>query len=83
MQDLEAATGRYALDHSVTELPRREDEHNVHRVLIDGLVVRFTEEMSVIRAMVEGQLSPARLQALQESVRSKLSPLESTDLVVE
>jgi hypothetical protein len=93
MQDLEAATGRapnldlipflYALDHSVTELPQREDEHNVHRVLIDGLVVRFTEEMSVIRAMVEGQLSPARLQALQESIRSKLSALESTDWVVE
>jgi hypothetical protein len=85
MQRLEANIGRspdldiipflYRPDESVTELPRDEDQH-VFRVLVDGIVVRFTEESHIVRAMVEGRLSNERLEALQDSVRNKLSTLE-------
>jgi len=73
----------YCPDHSVTQLPQDEDQHNVFRVLVDGIVVRFTEESHLVRAMVEGRLSHERLQALQESVRNKLSTLEGATWEIE
>ncbi len=86
MRSLEAHIGRapdldllpflYRPDESVTELPRSEDEYNVFRVLVDGTIVRFTEENRLVRVVVEGRLSDARLRVLQESVRDKLATLE-------
>jgi hypothetical protein len=93
MQRLEASIGRapdldlipslYRPDSSVTELPSDKKRPNVFRVLVDGLVVRFTEETSGIRGMVEGRLSNEHLYALQESVRNKLSTLENTAWQIE
>ena len=93
MQRLEVKIGRtpdldlipflYRPDDSVTQLPRDEDQHNVFRVLVDGVVVRFTEERHLVRAMVEGRLSHERLQALQESVRNKLSKVEGATWEIE
>jgi hypothetical protein len=74
--DLDLVNFLYRPDDSVTELPRTEEDHNVFRVLVDGTLVRFTEENSGIRAMVEGKLSRGRLGALQESILEKLSRLE-------
>jgi hypothetical protein len=73
--DLDLIPLLYLPDDSVTPLPPLEGEYNVFRVLVDGIVVRFTEESHLIRAMVEGTLSQERLRALQESVRNKLSAL--------
>jgi hypothetical protein len=93
MQRLEANIGRkpdldlipflYCPDDSVTRLVEDEDRHNVFRLMVDGLVVRFTEESHLVRAMVEGRLSQERLQALQEGVRNKLSALEGTTWEIE
>ena len=93
MQELEAHIGRppdldllpalYRPDDSVTPLPPLEDRHNVFRVMVDGVVVRFTEEHHLVRAIVEGSLSPDRLRALQESVKARLSTLEGVPWVIE
>ena len=93
MQRLEANLGRapdldsirilYRPDDSVTELPRDENRHNVFRVLVDGIVVRFTEESHSIRVMVEGRLSTERLREIQESVRNKLSALDGAAWEIE
>lgn len=86
MQRLEADIGQtpdldlmptiYHSDDSVTQLPQDKDHYNDFRVLVDGIIVRFTEEMHVVRAVAEGRLSQERLQALQEGVRTHLSALE-------
>ena len=86
VQLLEASIGRtpdldllptlYRPDDSVTQLPHDEDPYNVFRILVDGIVVRFTEESHLIRGVAEGALSQERLQALQDSVRDKLAALE-------
>jgi|SRR5271165_112727 len=73
----------YCPDGSVTQLPEDEDRHNVFRVLVDGVVVRFTEESYLVRAMVVGRLSQERLQALQEGVRNNLSALEGASWEIE
>jgi hypothetical protein len=93
MERLEASIGRtpdldvipslYRLDDSVTELAREEDPHNVFRVLIDGMSVRFTEQSFLVHAIVEGRLSQERLQGLQESVLEKLSKLEGVEWEIE
>lgn len=93
MEGLEACIGRtpdldlipflYSSDHSVTQLPQDEDKHNVFRVLVDDIVVRFTEESHGVRATVEGRLSQERLQALQESVRNNLCTLEGATWEIE
>jgi hypothetical protein len=93
MQRLEANIGRtpdldlipaiYRPDDSVTQLPQDEDHHNDFRVLVDGIVVRFTEETHVVRAVVEGRLTQERLQALQEGVRNRLFMLEGAAWEIE
>lgn len=93
MQRLEAHIGRtpdldlipflYCPDDSITQLPQDEDQYNVFRVLVDGVVVRFTEESHLVRAVVEGRLSQERLRALQESVRNKLSAAEGATWEIE
>ncbi|HYM05004.1 MAG TPA: hypothetical protein VEU11_00450 [Terriglobales bacterium] len=93
MQRLEANIGRapdldlipflYRPDDSVTELPQDPDHHNVFRALVDGVVVRFTEESHLVRARAEGRLSQERLQALQESVRNKLCRLDGAAWEIE
>jgi hypothetical protein len=88
MQRLEASIGKrpdlqlipslYLPDGSVTPLPQEEDQYNIYRVLVDGVVVRFIEQDYIIRVMVEGRLPESRLRALQVSVLAKLSALENT-----
>ena len=93
MQRLEASIGRtpdldlipalYPPDDSVTQLPQDEDRYNEFRVVVDGIIVRFTEESHIVRAVVEGTLSPERLQAFQEGVRTRLFTLEGAAWEIE
>ncbi len=52
-----------------------QDDFNVWRVEIDGVIVRFTEEQRRIAVIVEGRLAEERLRALQEHVLARLSAL--------
>ena len=79
--DLDLIPFLYRPDDSVIQLP--EAQYNVFRVLVDDVVVRFTEESRLVRAIVEGRLSHERLQALQESVRSKLSLVDGAAWEIE
>lgn len=81
--DLDLIPSLYRPDDSVTQLPKREDEYNIFRVLVDGVVVRFTEQPHGIRATVEGTLSRERLQAFEESIRNKLTTLEGAPWEIE
>ncbi len=63
------------LCEGATALEQREDEYNVWRISLDGVIVRFTEESFRIVAIVEGKLAEARLRALQQHVLAGLSAL--------
>ena len=41
-------------------LPQNEDEHRVHRISVDGIVVKYVEESRSVQATVEGELPPGR-----------------------
>jgi hypothetical protein len=53
--DLDLISLLYRPDDSVTPLPEVEGQHNVFRVLVDGIVVRFTEEFHSVPGYGRGQ----------------------------
>jgi hypothetical protein len=60
------------------EIPKVEEEHNVFRIRIDGMVVRYAEDSHSIKMTVEGELPQASVQALVSDLVMKLSLLENT-----
>ena len=76
--DLEALASLYRIDETVST-PETSDESNVYRIFIDGILVRFTEDMYAVCAMVEGRLSPERLSALQQHTLEMLKRIDKAD----
>jgi hypothetical protein len=60
----------------VHEEASRPDEFNVHRIKIDGVVVRYVQGMLSIHVTVEGNLPQPTLDALAADLVMKLSKLE-------
>ncbi len=56
---------------------KSEDEYNVVRVKIEGVLVRYVEEMDNIQMTVEGDLPQHTLDALTRDLLDKLSVLEN------
>lgn len=52
------------------------DEYKVYRILIDGVVVRYVEDMFEIAVTVEGDLSPEKLVVLRQHGLDTYSRLE-------
>jgi hypothetical protein len=75
--DLELVRTLYQFDGATVEPQREGDDYNLHRVRIDGIDVRFTENSYRIAAMVEGTLDEARLGAVQRALQGTLEQLEN------
>lgn len=60
-----------------------DDEYNVHRLAIDGVVVRFTEERWLVRALVEGRLAQPRLRQLQDDTMALLQRIDASAWEIE
>jgi hypothetical protein len=60
------------------EIPKVEEEQNVFRIRIDGMVVRYVEATHSIQMTVKGELPQASVQALVSDLVTKLSTLENT-----
>ncbi|MCC6488710.1 MAG: hypothetical protein IT364_14525 [Candidatus Hydrogenedentes bacterium] len=67
---------RPALPHEV--LPQVEGEFRAFRILLDGVVVRYVEDIFSVQVTVEGELPPHTLEALQADLVQKMSMLENT-----
>jgi hypothetical protein len=80
--DFEALAALYRADDAVSP-PEEGSEYNVYRVTIDGVVVRFTEDRWSIQAMVEGRLSGARLDQLQQHTLATLRRIDASDWEIE
>ena len=63
-------------------LPDVEDENDVYRLLIEGILVRYVETRGAIKVTVEGELPEATLKILQDDLCEKLSLLENTECEV-
>lgn len=80
--DFEALAALYRLDDTAPP-PEQGSEHNVYRVAIDGVPVRFTEDSYSVQAMVEGRLSSARLAELQHATLATLERLDASKWEIE
>lgn len=76
--DLELLRSLYHCAGATVLVQRDEDDFNVWRIELDGVIVRFTEESHQIAAMVEGRLTEERLRALQEHVLTRVSALHGS-----
>lgn len=81
--DLDLVRTLYCPDASAIEQPPSGEEPDIVRVFIGGVTVKFKEDHSSIEALVEGQLPPATLEALQRSVLERLSRLHGTAWTVQ
>jgi hypothetical protein len=65
-----------------TALPDNADEMGVHRIHVDGIVVRYVERVQSVKVVVEGRLPDEVCIALVEDLRRKLASLERAEYVV-
>jgi hypothetical protein len=75
--DFEALAALYRLEETAP-LPEEGPGHNVYRVNIDGVSVKFTEEGWSVKAIVEGRLSDTRLEELQRATLANLQRLDAS-----
>jgi len=59
------------------DMPEVEEEHNVFRIRIDGIVVRYVEDSHSVQMTLEGVLPQVSVQTLVADLLAKLSALEN------
>jgi hypothetical protein len=64
------------ISHQV--VPQSETEYNVFRIIVNGIVVRYVVTSDAIQLTVEGDLTPAQVEAITTDLVKKLSALENT-----
>jgi hypothetical protein len=75
--NLELAATLYRPNISHEPLPDREEDWRVHRIMVDGVVVRYNEGSSSVVMTVEGTLSPQIIESLTTDLVRKLRILEN------
>lgn len=78
--DLAARLYRPPVPHAV--LPEQEGEFGVHRIGVDGVVVKYREDPRAVSVRIEGELPAATVKSLLDDFAAKLSRLENTQIVV-
>ena len=64
------------------QIPNNESEHGVIRIKVNGITVRYVEEMQSIQMTVEGDLPQHTIDALKSDLLNKLTNLEGTSYEV-
>lgn len=75
--DLELFDRLYKPPVAYEALGKSEEEYNVCRIKVEGVVVRYVEEMDAVQMTVEGELPQKTLDALTHDLLDKLSRLEN------
>jgi hypothetical protein len=78
--DFDLAARLYVPDIAHEKLPASsdDDEYGVARITVEGVVVRYVEDMHYIQMTVEGDLPKQTVHALASDLRDKLAALENT-----
>lgn len=74
--DFALYAARHAPPVGHTRLPEQDDELGVTRISVDGVTIRYREEMSSVHVMIEGELPIEVAEAIVEDARRKLEALE-------
>jgi hypothetical protein len=61
-------------------VPANEDEYQVHRIRVDGVVVRYVEESYTVQVTVEGELPAEVVEQLRRELAHALEALEHTPI---
>jgi hypothetical protein len=77
LPDLDLFTILYRPSVMHEALAGSEDEYNVHRIKVEGVVVRYVESAWSVQMTVEGELPQEILDALTHDLIEKLSVLEN------
>ena len=80
LPDLELIPSLYRPPVAHEVLPQKEDEYSVHRIRVEGTVVRYVEEGYTVQATVEGKLEPEIVEQLRRDLTRKLETLEQTTM---
>lgn len=64
-------------------LPEREDEHKVHRIIVENVVVRFVEDDEFIQVTIEGDISVNSQNTIENYILKTLSVLENCESILE
>lgn len=75
--DLELFARLYKPSVAHEELAKSEDEYNVYRIIVEGVVVRYVEQVTSIQMTVEGELPQKTLDTLTRDLLDKFSALEN------
>lgn len=76
--DLDVFAQLYKPSIAHHEMAMSEVEYNVHRILVEGVVVRYVDDMDSIQMTVEGELPQMVLEALASDLLEKLAKLENS-----
>jgi hypothetical protein len=74
--DLEVYASRYSPPFSHETCAPNEDHYNFFEIKIDGVLVRFVEESSVVCVTVRGAVDEEKIATLVEHARKKIEMLE-------
>lgn len=61
------------------ELPKREEEHSITRIKVEGVTVRYEEDMAGVMMTVEGKLPEPTIDLLRVDLLDKLGRVEGAD----
>jgi hypothetical protein len=73
--DLFGRLYRPEVPHEV--LPQRDTEFGVHRIRVDGIIVRYLEDSDCVQLTIEGELPEATISVLTSDLLDKFSRLEN------
>jgi hypothetical protein len=71
--DLNLLARLYRPDVAHEEMPKVEDEHEVYRIRVREVVVRYVEDLYCIQMTVEGELPQATIDALASDLWTKMT----------
>ena len=77
--DLDLLAALYQPPLEYTAIPSDDpEEHNIFRIRVQGVVVRFVEKSDTLQVTVEGELPTQIIESLQSELLRKLQTLENT-----
>ncbi|MGK7873956.1 MAG: hypothetical protein AB4426_11790 [Xenococcaceae cyanobacterium] len=65
------------------QIPDKDDEYGVYRISIDGIIVRYVEELFAVQVTVEGHLPEKLIEIIKSDMLKKISILENTECDLE
>lgn len=79
--DIDLVKGLYSPDIAHRRLPQQ--EHNVFRISIEGVTVRYVEDFYTVQVTVEGSLPDEVIETIRSDLLGKFSLLENSAVVIE